>query len=235
MNKPLTAFISYKSEEANAAYFVKNFLLRNGISVWMAPDSIPASSSYPEEIYDGISGCDAFVLILSERSQMSKWVFRELHTADNLEKPIFPFVIENCVLMGRINMMISDLQMIDAYNNMDKAAERLTTIATGIISFALIIIAVSLAVWLLRTIIKRARKSSAVLGFTDRLLGFVLGGVIGLLLAWIAIALLMPVTAIVSPDNVPAMFDALQATTISRVIYDVNPLLYVVKLVLRRA
>ena len=117
----------------------------------------------------------------------------------------------------------------------DKAAERLTTIATGIISFALIIIAVSLAVWLLRTIIKRARKSSAVLGFTDRLLGFVLGGVRGLLLAWIAIALLMPVTAIVSPDNVPAMFDALQATTISRVIYDVNPLLYVVKLVLRRA
>ena len=117
----------------------------------------------------------------------------------------------------------------------DKAAEKLTTIATGVISFTLIILAVSLAVWLLRAIIRSARKNSFALGVTDRLLGFVLGGVRGLMLAWIAIALLIPVTTIVSPDNVPAMFAALKATTISRVIYDVNPLLYVVKLVLRQA
>ena len=125
MYEQKSAFISYKSEEANAAYFVRDHLIRNGISVWMAPDSIPASSSYPDEIYNGIKSCDAFVLMLSERAQISNWVINELTTAINLHKPIFPFLIENCVLKGGMNIMISNIQMITAYNNMEKAADRL--------------------------------------------------------------------------------------------------------------
>ena len=125
MSHELTVFISYKSEEADAAAFVRDRLMNSGISVWMAPDSIPASSSYPEEIYDGISGSDAFVLLLSERSQTSKWVFRELHTADSLNKPICPFWIENCVLRGRVIMLLSDIQMIEAYRDREKAVEQL--------------------------------------------------------------------------------------------------------------
>jgi uncharacterized membrane protein required for colicin V production len=72
-----------------------------------------------------------------------------------------------------------------------------------------------------------------VLGLTDRLLGFVLGGVRGLLLAWIFAALLIPVTALLSPENVPGTIDALNMTTIGKVLYDVNPLLLAVKYVLK--
>lgn len=111
----------------------------------------------------------------------------------------------------------------------DAAAERLTEIAMGIIAFALIILAVSLVMFILRTIIKHLRDKSIVIGFADRTLGFVLGLVRGLMLAWIAVALLIPVTTLVSPETVPAMLTALQQTTAAKVLYDVNPFLAVIR------
>jgi uncharacterized membrane protein required for colicin V production len=111
----------------------------------------------------------------------------------------------------------------------DAAADRLTQIAVGVIAFALIILAVSILSMILRWVIRQGRKNSIVIGFADRVLGLVLGSVRGLLLAWIAVALLIPVTTLVSPDNVVPMMDALQKTTVSKVLYDVNPLLYLVQ------
>ena len=77
------------------------------------------------------------------------------------------------------------------------------------------------------------RERSLVIGFADRVLGFVLGAVRGLMLAWLAIALLIPVTTLVSPGNVPAMMDALQHTTAAKIIYDVNPVLLIAKYVFK--
>ena len=111
----------------------------------------------------------------------------------------------------------------------DSVADRLTEIAMGVIAFALIILAVSVVMFLLRMIIRALRDQSIVLGFADRVLGMVLGLVRGLMLAWIAVALLIPVTTLISPEHVPAMMEALQHTTIAKVLYDVNPFFYVVK------
>jgi len=113
----------------------------------------------------------------------------------------------------------------------DAAAERLTEIAMGIIAFALIILAVSLAVFSIRLLIHSLREQVFVIGFADRVLGMVLGLVRGIMLAWIGVALLIPVTTLVSPASVPAMLKALQLTTVAKVIYDVNPFLYVIKYV----
>jgi len=111
----------------------------------------------------------------------------------------------------------------------DAAAERLTEIAMGVIAFALIILAVSLVTFAVRMILKSMRDHSIVIGFADRVLGMVLGLVRGLMLAWIAVALLIPVTTLVSPEHVPAMMDALQLSTAAKVLYDVNPFFYVIK------
>ena len=113
----------------------------------------------------------------------------------------------------------------------DAVADRLTEIAMGIIAFALIILAVSLVMFILRMIIKSLREESIVVGFADRVLGMVLGLVRGLMLAWIAVALLIPVTTLVSPEHVAPMMKALQMTTAAKVIYDVNPFLYLIKYV----
>ena len=111
----------------------------------------------------------------------------------------------------------------------DAAAERLTEIAMGVIAFALIILAVSLVAFVLRMIIKSLRETSIVIGFADRVLGMVLGLVRGLMLAWIAVALVIPVTTLISPEQVPAMMQALQLSTAAKVLYDVNPFFYVIK------
>lgn len=111
----------------------------------------------------------------------------------------------------------------------DAAAERLTEIAMGVIAFALIILAVSLVTFILRMIIRSLRDHSIVIGFADRVLGMVLGLVRGIMLAWIAVALLIPVTTLVSPEHVPAMMEALQFSTVAKVLYDVNPFFYVIK------
>ena len=115
----------------------------------------------------------------------------------------------------------------------DAAAERLTEIAMGVIAFALIILAVCIVAALLRMLIRMGRERSIVIGFADRVLGFVLGSVRGLMLAWIAVALLIPVTTLISADKVPAMMSALQHTTVAKVIYDVNPLLFLVKYIFK--
>ena len=113
----------------------------------------------------------------------------------------------------------------------DAAAERLTEIAMGVLAFALIILIVSLVTFAVRMIIKSMRDHSIVIGFADRVLGMVLGLVRGLMVAWIAVALLIPVTTLVSVEHVPAMMEALQHTTAAKVLYDVNPFFYVIKYV----
>ena len=115
----------------------------------------------------------------------------------------------------------------------DAVADRLTEIAVGIIGFALILLAVALAASLIRALIKQGRKNSVVIGFTDRLLGMVLGGVRGLMIAWVAVALLIPVTTLFAPENVPAVMTALQQTTVANVIYDVNPFLLIIRYILK--
>ena len=115
----------------------------------------------------------------------------------------------------------------------DAAAQKLTAVAVSVIGFALILLTIAVLTAVIRAVIKHFRNTSVVIGFTDRLLGFVLGGVRGLLLAWVFTALLIPVMTLVKPENVPASLEALQMTTIGKVLYDVNPLLLVVKYVLK--
>ena len=92
------AFISYQTNDIDDAYWVKKVLIENGINCWMAPDSIPGGSSYADEIDDAINGCTVFVLVLSEQTQHSKWVKKELDRAINTGKLVLPFMIENIVL-----------------------------------------------------------------------------------------------------------------------------------------
>ena len=130
-----------------------------------------------------------------------------------------------------ISKSLGDIFSNAADKAADAAAERLTQAAMGVIAFALIILAVSILSIILRWLIRQGRRNSVVIGFADRVLGLVLGSVRGLMLAWIAVALLMPVTTLVSPENAVPMMSALQQTTIARVLYDVNPFLMLIRYV----
>lgn len=108
-------FISYKAEEFDEADWVRGMLEQNGISCWMAPESIMGGSSYAEEIPRAIRECKVFVLILSERSQRSRWVPRELDQAINEGRIIMPFMLENCALKDDFRFYLTNVQRYEAY------------------------------------------------------------------------------------------------------------------------
>lgn len=132
---------------------------------------------------------------------------------------------------GVISKSLSGIFSDVADKTAEAMAERLTEVMMAVIAFALIVLAVGILAFIIRIIIKSVRESSVVLGFADRTLGFVLGVVRGLMLAWIGVALLIPLTTLISPGNVPAMMEALQHTMAAKVLYDVNPLLLLIRYV----
>ena len=108
-------FISFSSKEESSAEFVRSVLETNKITCWKAPQNIPLGSDYAKAIPDAISECQIFLLMLSEKSQKSPWVRKELDMAVNCGKLIIPFVMEDCQLNEAFNFILSNVQRYNAY------------------------------------------------------------------------------------------------------------------------
>lgn len=121
----MSVFISYSSKEYGNAYALKQVLEANGISCWMAPQSIPSGSDYTREIPKAIQSCDIFLLVLSEASQISRWVPKELEKAINEGKIIIPFHTDESSLTDSFNFMLSNVQRIEAFSGLSDAYELL--------------------------------------------------------------------------------------------------------------
>lgn len=112
-------FISYSSLDYEQATEVKNVLTSNGFNCWMAPEGIPIGSNYALEIPTAVQACTTFLLILSDKSQESKWVPKELDMAINLGKLIVPFHLDESMLRAPFNFYLTNIQRIEAYNRLE--------------------------------------------------------------------------------------------------------------------
>lgn len=118
-------FISYKSEEEEYARKIRKVLEDNGISCWMAPDSIPAGSNYMAEIPRAIEDCRAMIILISRKSQQSSWVKNEFSEAMAKQKRIIPYVIQKCELEDDFAFSMNTIQQIYAWQDEKKALERI--------------------------------------------------------------------------------------------------------------
>ena len=126
MKKEHEVFISYKTEEQGEARKVKDFLESNGIKCWMAPESISGGMSYAGEITRAIRSCKFFVLILSQKSQQSPQVLRELAIANEDKNiTIMPFIIQKVELSDDLSYFLSIIQQYKAYENKKDAMNRM--------------------------------------------------------------------------------------------------------------
>ncbi len=98
---------------------------KNGISCWMAPNSIPTGSNYAMEIPKAIRGCSVFVVLLSQRAQQSKWVCKELDRAINNGKVIVPVMLEKCPLHDPFDFYLTDVQRYEAYTQAEQALQHI--------------------------------------------------------------------------------------------------------------
>ena len=128
-------FISYSSKDYDKVNNVKNILEINGISCWMAPQSIPTGSSYAKEIPTAIRTCKVFLLMITSKSQESQWVPKEVSLALSDNKCVIPFVIEECILTDMFNFFLTDVQRYYAFelksDSLKELVERIKNECTG--------------------------------------------------------------------------------------------------------
>jgi|GEM_PF-2561944 len=119
-------FISYKSEDIEQARKVRDHLESEGLSVWMAPDSITGGASYAAEIPPAIDGAKVFLLVFTKNTQSSKWVSRELDRAINGNKIIIPLMLDDCLLNDEFSFYLTNVQRYPAFENYSKSLKKMT-------------------------------------------------------------------------------------------------------------
>ena len=81
-------------EDIGTASALYDKLKANDFDVWMDKKGIKPGEDWEKRILDKIKTCSAFVILLSPQSELSPWVMRELTYAIELEKLIFPLLLE---------------------------------------------------------------------------------------------------------------------------------------------
>ena len=83
-------FVSYASPDRDVAFRIVSFLEEQGISCWVAPRDVPPGVEYGQAIINGIEQSSALVLILSDQSNDSAFVRKEVERAVSKTKPVLP-------------------------------------------------------------------------------------------------------------------------------------------------
>lgn len=120
-----SVFISYSSKDGLYVDKLTRMLEKMQISYWKAPDMIPAGSNYAKEIPQAIQNCKVFVLLLSDRSQNSIWVEKEIDSAVYYRKKILPFQIDDAPLNDMFRFYLNNVQTISYHRGRREAVEEL--------------------------------------------------------------------------------------------------------------
>lgn len=133
-NKGKYAFISYSSKNQDKADATRMLLLEDHIACWMAPYDIPAGSKYAQVINDAIENCACLVLLLSNDSQNSSQVPREVERAVSCNKPIVTMQLENLKLNSEFKYYTSRGHIV-AVQEIDSSSPEMKKVIEGIKCF----------------------------------------------------------------------------------------------------
>jgi hypothetical protein len=110
-------FVSYASRDRDAAFRIVSFLEEHGITCWVAPRDVPPGVEYGQAIIDGIGQSRAFVLVLSDESNESQFVRKEVERAVSKTKLVLPVRIREVTPSGSLEFFISSAQWVDAWKS----------------------------------------------------------------------------------------------------------------------
>lgn len=109
-----TVFISHSSADKVIGEQVCRFLEKNGIPCWIAPRDVTPGQNYGAAILDAIDECRVFVLILSNQSNKSGQVVREVEHAASTNSIIIPFRVEDVKPSRNLAFYVSAAHWLDA-------------------------------------------------------------------------------------------------------------------------
>lgn len=107
-------FISYSSKDKVVADAVTARLESKNIRCWIAPRDILPGQAYAASLIEAIQKAKVLVLILSEKSNQSKHVIREVGEAVDTGIPIIPLRIEDVQPSSEMRYYIKSLHWLDA-------------------------------------------------------------------------------------------------------------------------
>lgn len=106
------AFISYSSRNLDDALAMRSVLMNRGIKTWMAPGDIPAGSTYAGVITRAIKSAECLVLLLTDDSQNSKWVDKEVERALSYGRTVIPVALDELVLNDNFEFYLGNQQIV---------------------------------------------------------------------------------------------------------------------------
>ena len=125
MSKQL--FVSYATADTAITEQIRDYLEANGLACWMAPRDIAPGEDYGTQIIEAIEACTVLVLVLSESSNDSIYVRKEVERAIAKRKVVIPVRIHPVTVSRSLEFFISDAQWIDAIDDMATAMKALST------------------------------------------------------------------------------------------------------------
>lgn len=118
-------FISHSSRDNAVAGELRTRLAEQGHrSVFLdydPADGIPAGHSWEQELYAQLRACQAVIVVVSEASMASDWVFAEITHARALGKPVFPLKVAPCT----VRPILTDVQVTDLTVDREEGFRRL--------------------------------------------------------------------------------------------------------------
>lgn len=106
-------------------------------------------------------------------------------------------------------------------------AEKITELTTLLLCFFAILLAVKIIFFFLTTAVSR-REKKGFTGFADGLLGMLAGFLKGVVFVFLFLALLLPITNLVSPFSTDLILGSLDSSHFARALYDNNYLILVI-------
>jgi tetratricopeptide (TPR) repeat protein len=114
---PKSVFISYSTGDTAVTEQIRNGLESTGIPCWMAPRDIVPGLDYGTQIIEAIEACTVLLLVLSESSNYSIYVRKEVERATAKGKVIIPFRIQEVIVSRSLEFFISETQWIDGWGD----------------------------------------------------------------------------------------------------------------------
>lgn len=115
-------FISYSFSNQEYTESVCKGLEKFGLSCWMAQRNLAPGVNWPEEITSNIKRSSTFIIILSNESNASGQIARELSIAEEFQLPIFCLRKDNISPSDTLKYYLANLQWIDSIDNPNDGA-----------------------------------------------------------------------------------------------------------------
>ena len=127
-------FISYSRKDSESALSLTERLRLLGMDVWIDQRGIEGATNWSEEIVEKIDSAKVFLLLLSDHSQLSTNVVKEVSLAYDSNRKILPVDLERTELTASLRYQLAGIQRVpfEDFNSILKSLQRLGVVPVSL-------------------------------------------------------------------------------------------------------